>query len=193
MSDESRPPGDPAAPGPPPGIDPALAGAFRIDRDGVFQHEGQAVTHPGVLANLHANLRRGEDRGYYLAVGPFRVPVTVDDTPYVVTRLEPSPGGAGGAPPASLLLHLGDGAMETLDADTLWLDAAGVPRCLVKGGRFPARLTLAAWLQLASFLEEGEGGAPPVLRLGESRIRLRREPPPGDRPIRRPGGAPGAV
>jgi hypothetical protein len=72
-------------PPPDPIRDPALSGAFRIDRDGAWRHEGVEVTHPGVLRNLFANLRSdGED--YYLQVGSRRVPVQVDDTAFVVVR-----------------------------------------------------------------------------------------------------------
>jgi hypothetical protein len=168
--------------GPTPGlaIDPIQSGVFRIDRDGTFRHEGEPVTHPGVLANLHASLRRTGAGGYALAVGPFRIPVVVDDTPLIVTRVESS--SAQVVEPESLRLHMSDGATEALDPTTLWLDAAGVPRCLVKAGRFPARLTLAAWLQLAAFLEEGPGDGAPTLVLAGGRTRLAAAPPPGSPP-----------
>jgi hypothetical protein len=53
-------------------------GTFRIDREGVWRHEGQEVTHPGVLRNLYANLR-AEGGAHYLQVGPARIPVEVAD------------------------------------------------------------------------------------------------------------------
>ena len=45
------------------------------------------VTHPGVLRNLYANLRV-DGTGHYLQAGPFRVPVQVDDAPFVVVRAQ---------------------------------------------------------------------------------------------------------
>ena len=63
------------------------AGTFRIDREGAWRHEGLEVTHPGVLRNLYANLRVEEDR-HYLQVGPARIPVDVEDAPFIVTRIE---------------------------------------------------------------------------------------------------------
>ena len=56
-------------------------GTFGIDRDGVWRHEGQEVTHPGVLRNLYANLRV-EGGAHYLQVGPARIPVDVADARY---------------------------------------------------------------------------------------------------------------
>ena len=71
-----------------PGEEPGLSGTFRIDRDGVWHHEGVEVTHAGVLRNLYANLR-ADRHAYHLQVGPRQIPVQVDDAPFVVLRAEP--------------------------------------------------------------------------------------------------------
>ncbi len=147
--------------------DPGLAGAFRIDREGAWHHEGVEVTHPGVLRNLYANLR-ADGETCHLQVGPRRVPVEVDDTPFVVVRAEPGPG------PETLALHLSDGSRELLDPATLVLDRRGVPYCRVKGGGFRARFSVSAWLQLAGQVEADPGSGAPVLILGGRRIALRR-------------------
>lgn len=156
----------PAGPAPGAPLDPALAGAFRIDRDGAWCHEGVEVTHPGVLQNLYANLRTEGGR-HHLQVGPFRIPVQVDDTPFVVLR-----AGAV-AEPDAILLHLSDGTRERLDEGTLFVDPRGVPYCRVKGGQFRARLSVAAWLQLAGRIEADPAGGPPVLVVGTRRSPLR--------------------
>lgn len=131
-------------------------GTFRIDREGVWRHEGQEVTHPGVLRNLYANLR-ADAGGHYLQVGPARIAVEVDDVPFVVTRVEPL--GERGVTPQALRIYLSDGTDEVLVADSVWLGASGAPYCRVKAGHFTARFALAAWLQLAAFLEEAPDGA----------------------------------
>jgi hypothetical protein len=135
--------GEPEAPGGP-AIPP---GTFRIDREGAWLHEGQEVTHPGVLANLYANLRAEGER-HYLQVGPRQVAVEVEDTPLVVTRVESAAGAGSG-----LLGHLTDGSREPVDPAAIWIGARDTPYCRVKAGRFVARLSLAAWLQLAAWLE----------------------------------------
>jgi len=140
------------------------AGAFRIDREGVWRHEDQEVTHPGVLANLYANLRvEGPD--HYLQVGPRRIPVQVEDAPFVVARIEPQG-------PAGPTVYLSDGTCESLDPAGLWLGPRATPYCRVKAGRFSARLSLAAWLQLAPLLTEGRTPDEVVLALGPRRIPL---------------------
>jgi hypothetical protein len=153
------------------GTSPAAGGAlppgtFRIDRDGTWRHDGVEVTHPGVLRNLFDNLR-AEGNAHYLAMGPARVPVEVDDAPFVVVRIE-RPEGAD--EPAA---HLSDGSVEPLALDTLALDARGVPYCRVRSGRFRARLSVPAWLQLIRSAEADPVTGDPVLVLGGRRLRLR--------------------
>jgi len=147
--------------------DPGLSGALRIDREGAWHHEGVEVTHPGVLRNLYANLR-ADGEAYHLQAGPLRVPVHVDDAPFVVMRVEPGPE------PGAVLVHLSDGSHEQLDAGTLVLDRRGIPYCRVKDGRFRARLSVSAWLQLAADVAVDPGSGEPVLVLGDRRIVLRR-------------------
>ena len=147
--------------------EPRLAGVFRIDRDGTWLHEGVEVTHPGVLQNLYANLRT-EGEAYHLQVGPQRIPVQVDDAPFVVVRADAMPAAE------TVTLHLTDGSREALDAATLVLDARGIPHCRVKDGRFPARFSIAAWLQLAGQIAPESGSGEPALVLGGRRITLRR-------------------
>ena len=155
--------------GPIPGPFTLPAGTFRIDREGAWRHEGQEVTHPGVVGNLYANLRVDE-QGHYLQVGPARIPVQVDDTPFVVTRVQVlSPNT-----PALLRLYLSDGREEAVDPAGIWIGPNGAPYCRIKGGRFLARFSVAAWLQLAEVVEEERGTGRPVLVLGGRRIPLAR-------------------
>ncbi len=158
-----------AAPGPGPFTLPP--GTFRIDRDGAWRHEGQEVTHPGVLGNLYANLRVDE-QGHYLQVGPARIPVEVEDAPFVVTRVETSSPVRD--PAHSLRIQLTDGTAEALDPATVWIGPREAPYCRVKAGRLHARFSVAAWLQLARFVEEEAGTGRPVLVLGARRLPLSR-------------------
>lgn len=144
-------------------------GTFRIDRDGAWHHEGVEVTHPGLLRNLYANLR-ADGEAHVLQMGSVRVAVEVDDTPFVVVRADVLPDAG------RVDAHLSDGTTEPLAVDTLSLDARGVPRCRVKGGRFRARLSVPAWLQLARHLEPDATGRS-VLVLGGRRLRLPFETP----------------
>jgi len=155
-----------SSPAPGPVGDLGLSGTFRIDRDGAWHHEGIEVTHPGVLRNLFANLRV-EGESYHLQTGPWRVPVQVDDTAFVVIRAEVA------ACPEAFEAYLSDGSREPLDAGSLELDPRGTPYCRVKRGQFRARLSLAAWLQLAENVRLDPTSGEAVLTLGYQRLVLR--------------------
>ena len=83
----------------PPAPDPSTwtLPRLRIDRDGAWFHDDAEVTHAGILANLCDNLRVDVE-GHYLQIGPVRVPVEVEDAPFVVERVEVR---AAGWPPRS--------------------------------------------------------------------------------------------
>jgi hypothetical protein len=69
------------------------------------------------------------------------------------------------------MLLLADGSEEALDPSTVRLGAGGGPAyCAVKGGRFQARLSPAAWSALGERIEEERGVA--WLVVGGARHRL---------------------
>jgi hypothetical protein len=138
---------------------------LRIDRDGAWFHDDAEVTHAGILANLRDNLRVDAE-GHYLQIGPVRVPVAVEDAPFVVERVEVEENG--------LAATLNDMSREPLALDTLRVDELGIPRCRVKNGRFDARLSRAATYQLLQRAEYPEGGGPAALVVSG-----RRYPVPG--------------
>ena len=137
-----------------------------INRDGEWLHEGEEITHPGILANLRGNLRRDEG-GYFVQAGPARIPVEVADTPFLVTRVEPDG--------QTLRLTLNDGTQEPLDPVTLRLAAGEVPYCRVKGGHWEARLSRAAAWELGQLVLYDERTGEATLRLGGATHHLHRE------------------
>ena len=137
---------------------------LRIDREGAWFHEGEEVTHEGMLAGLRSALSRDE-RGHFLELGPARVPVEVEDAPFVVLRAEPDGD--------RLALTLNDLTREALAPDTLRFGADGAPHCRVKNGRFEARWSRAATYQLLQHVECDESGRAGLL------MGARRHPLPG--------------
>jgi len=137
---------------------------IRIDREGQFIHEGEPVRHQGLREALFRWLDR-LDRDQRDNVRDQRDPVRyvlrlderrfayidVDDTPLVVRALRLAPEGA-------VSLQLSDGAEELLDPTTLTVDAAGVLRCWVRGGRIEARLATSAAAVLAERITETSRG-----------------------------------
>jgi hypothetical protein len=133
---------------------------LRIDREGVWFHDDAEVTHEGIVANLRENLRVDE-QGHYLEIGPARVPVEVEDAPFVVERVERAGDG--------LVATLNDLSREPVALDTLRVDDRGIPRCRVKNGRFDARLSRAATYQLLQHAEPDPDAGHSVLVLGGRR------------------------
>lgn len=131
---------------------------IRIDREGQFIHEGEPVRHEGLRQALFRwldRLDRGdgdEDGRYVLRLDERRFAyIDVDDTPLVVRALRLEPDGA-------VALQLSDGAEERLDPTTLTIDAEGVLRCWVRGGRIEARLATSAAAVLSDRITETSQG-----------------------------------
>lgn len=130
---------------------------IRIDRDGEFQHEGEPVRHEGLRQALFRWLDRLPDGRYVLRLDAQRFAyVDIDDTP-LVARSARFDGD-------NVWLGLSDASEEVLDPTTLDLDAAGVMRCRVRGGRLEARLSSSAAVVVGDLLEGDP--ARPLLRLG---------------------------
>jgi hypothetical protein len=148
-----------------PPIDPSWTlPKLRVDVDGHWYDDGVEITHHGVLANLRGNLRR-DTEGYFLQTR-VRIPVTVDDVPWVVTRMERRDD--------RLHAILNDGSEAVIDPATLRIGAGDVPYCMVKGGAFEARLSRAATFQLLDLGEYDEETDRGALRLGGHRYELKR-------------------
>jgi hypothetical protein len=137
---------------------------LRVDRDGDWYDEGVQITHPGIIANLRGTLRRDAD-GYFIQTR-VRIPIRVDDAPFVIVRVERRDDG--------LLAHLNDGTDERLDPRTLRLGAEDVPYGAVKGGAFEARFNRAAAFQLLQLAEYDEASGAGTLRLLGTEWPLRR-------------------
>src|SRR5206468_2459174 len=84
---------------------------LRIDVDGDWYDEGIQVTHPGILANLRGNLKKDAE-GYFIQTR-VRIPVRVDDAPFVLTRIERQGEG--------LHVVVNDGTEDTVDPATVRL------------------------------------------------------------------------
>jgi hypothetical protein len=125
---------------------------LRIDAEGEWFDGDVQVTHPGIRGNL-----RKDAEGYFIQTR-VRIPVRVDDVPWLVTRLERRGD--------RLHAFLNDGSEETVDPATLRVGAGDVPYCAVKGGAFQARLSRAATFQLWALAEYDEDAGRGALRLG---------------------------
>jgi hypothetical protein len=124
---------------------------LRLDADGRFWHEGEQVTHHGLRAALFRWLDRNPDGRWVLRLDERRfVFLDVDDAPFVITSLR--------FDGPRIWVHLIDDTEEELAYESLRL-RDGVAYATVKGGRFPARLSRAAWSALGERISERDGAA----------------------------------
>ena len=137
---------------------------LRVDIDGEWFDDDVAITHAGILANLRSLLKRDAD-GYFIQTR-VRIPVEVEDVPFVVTRIERRG--------ETLHAFLGDGTEADVDPATLRVGPDDVPYCAVKGGAFEARLSRAAAFQLLGLADYDESTGRGALRLGGREYVLRR-------------------
>jgi uncharacterized protein len=146
----------PAEPPTAPGSDAWQVPRLRVDRNGDWYDGDAEVTHPGILANLRANLRR--DSGGYFIQTRVRIPVEVEDAPYLVVRVEREG--------ERLQAVLNDATTAVIDPATLHVSDEHVPYCTVKEGGFPARFNRAAAFQLLGLADYDVATGRGVLRLG---------------------------
>ena len=137
---------------------------LRIDVDGDWFDDDVAITHAGILANLRSLLERDAE-GYFIQTR-VRIPVEVEDVPFVVTRIERRD--------ETLHAFLGDGTETDVDPMSLRVGPDDVPYCAVKDGVFEARLSRAAAFQLLALADYDEGTGRGALRLGGCEYPLRR-------------------
>jgi hypothetical protein len=137
---------------------------LRIDVDGDWFDEDVQITHAGILANLRSQLNRDAE-GYFIQTR-VRIPVEVEDAPFVVTRVERRG--------ETLHAFLSDGTETDVDAATLRVGPDDVPYCAVKGGAFEARLSRAAAFQLLALADYDESTGRGALRLAGREYPLRR-------------------
>lgn len=135
-----------------------------MDRDGIWYDHEVEITHAGILANLRDNLRH-DGHGYFIQTR-VRIPVEVEDVPWVVTRVTRQ-GEA-------LRIVLNDGSEQDLDPATLRIGVADVPYCAVKGGAFQARFNRAAAFQLLALADYDERSGRGTLHVSGREIALTR-------------------
>jgi hypothetical protein len=156
----------------PPAPDPSWTlPKLRIARDGAWSDDGVEITHAGILANLRGTLRRDAE-GYFIQTR-VRIPVVVEDVPWIVTRVSREDD--------RLHVVLNDGTEEDVDPATLRLGAGDVPYCAVKTAPgadprtvFEARFDRAAAFQLLGMADYDERSGRGTLRVGGREIVLAR-------------------
>jgi uncharacterized protein len=127
---------------------------IKIDKEGNWFFNGAPIINKQIVDLFNAGIEHDGQGGYRLHVGDEICPIVVEDTPFVVTNLEPEQGAEG---LSGFTIRLSDGTCEPLSLKTFYLAPDNIPYCAVKDGRFPARFLRAPYYDLARHIEqEGE-------------------------------------
>ncbi len=126
-------------------------GEIRLDKEGRWFHDGVEITHKLTRDLFSRNIKRDPSSGgYILEIGSEWSPVTVEDTPFMVRRVDVNGERA--------IAFLNDNTREDLDLGSLRVGGGNVLYCDVKDGLYPARFLRPAYYQLMQRLTETETG-----------------------------------
>ena len=125
--------------------------SIRFGRDGRWYADGQAIDNPRIARLFSRSVHRVADGSYELRIAEERAPISVEDTPFVVTAAAVDRAG-------TVWLDLNDETREVLDPHSLSVGADHVLYCRVKDGREPARFLRPAYYQLADHIAAEGGG-----------------------------------
>ena len=138
-------------------IDPTRKISF--GKDGWWYANDERIQNHRINVLFSQHLRRTPEGTYEIAIGRDRVAVEIDDTPYVITRIN-------GDSAQGFTLRLNDESEEPLDPRTLHIDQDHVLYCRVKGQEHRARFLRPAYYQLTAHVQEDVATRSYLLRVG---------------------------
>jgi len=124
---------------------------IRFGRDGNWYADQDRIENPRIVALFSRHVTQESDGSYWLKIGDERARIEVEDTPFVVTRVD-------GDPRAGYRIRLNDSTEEPLATRTLRIGEHDVLYCDVKHGRFAARFLRAAQAELLEHVREATTG-----------------------------------
>jgi hypothetical protein len=124
-----------------------------VDREGRWFHKGAEMVRREIIRFFYDHLEVDALGRYVIHLGGERCYLDVEDTPFVVQRVQFQESGGR----ETFLLSLNDDTREVLHPESLCVGDENVLYCKVKEGRFVARFHRPAYYQLAEFVEEEDG------------------------------------
>jgi hypothetical protein len=135
----------------------ARAGFYAVESGKIsFRHDGnwysdeECIDNQRIALLFSKSIRQDNDGNYYLQVADERAPITVEDTPYVVKKVDED--GHGG-----FIITTNDEVSEPLDPSTLEIGDHDVLYCKVKRGALRARFLRTAYYHLAEHFMSDDG------------------------------------
>ena len=124
-----------------------------IDKEGRWYHQGAEMIHREFIRLFYEHMELDSQGRYIISYRGERCYVEVEDTAFVVNRVELNDQ----ADHSGFILYLSDDSKEGLLPGTLYVGKDNVLYCRVKDRTFPARFSRAAYYQLAEYFEEEDG------------------------------------
>jgi hypothetical protein len=128
---------------------------LKIARDGTWLYQGSSIERKPLIKLFASVLRREEDGSYWLVTPVEKVPIEVEETPFVAVEMWSEEKGKA----RRLVFRTNVGDVITADSEHP-LDLAGgaaehkAPRVLVRNG-LPARLAHHVYYELAAMATQG--------------------------------------
>lgn len=141
------------------------SGKISFRHDGSWYSDDERIENPRIALLFSQSIRRNADGSYYLQVAEERAPITIEDTAYVVTKIDED--GHGG-----FIVTTNDELREPLDPATLEVGADNILYCLVKRGEYRARFQRTAYYHLAEHFCSDDGETFSLV-IGGCRYRIR--------------------
>ena len=137
---------------------------IRFGKDGQWYADDQRIENRKIALLFSRSVRAKPEGGFMLEMGEERADIEVDDTPFVIERIE-------GDPKSGVSVALNDQSVEPLDLTTLRRGPDHALYCGVKGGEFEARFLRSAYYHLARWIAAEKRGF--VIRAGEHSYPIR--------------------
>jgi hypothetical protein len=122
-----------------------------IDKDGKWFYNGAEMINRGIVLDLYRHITVDKSGNYIIKRGDETCYVEVEDTPFIVTRVELENGGGE---EERIVLLLIDDTREYLSPETITVGNGNCLYCAIRQGLFRARFRRAAYYQLASHIKE---------------------------------------
>lgn len=120
---------------------------IRIDKDGNWYYKGAQVIRRDIYLYFNKHLAMGADGSYLLHINNEKCYLEVEDTPFVIRKVDFQNG---------FKIALNDESEETLLLDTLWIGKDNVLYCKVKDKRFDARFNRPSYYELTKYVDHDE-------------------------------------
>ena len=120
-----------------------------IDKRGNWFQDGIRITHKWTYLSNNRNLDIDSNGNFYVDEGTGRIPVEVEDTPFVVNMVYQDNG--------EYYIRLNDETTEKLSFADLTINKENIPYTKVKNNKFTARFTTTAYYELTKHaISDGE-------------------------------------